>query len=642
LVTRGKKPFLGKGLLDATCDPATIDRWFVENKGVNVALRTGAESDFWVLDLDSPEALRWLHDMEKKHGYLPNTRIEQSGRTGGGWHFFFKWPKRGFIKSRALKLVKNVETRGENGCIVVTPSIHPETGNPYTILNAAPIAEAPGWLLQLIFDDQAASDPAPAPSAIATAAVSAKIVHPDRWPHLRKLAGSLKWKNASPQTIEAAILEENRYHCDPPYEEPELLEKLYDLMGRQGKTPPPPSPEATTPATFSQQGYSFVQIGELLARPDIPVEYVLDGVLVAGTLSLMVAKPKVGKGTWARNLSIAVARGEPFLGRATKKGLVLYLALEECENDVRRDFKAMGAKGDEELWIHAAPTPSAAVAELLEEIRRRKPVLVVIDPLIRLARIKDEKAYAETYNALGPLIDVARECGAHILLLHHSTKVPKTEAVDSPLGSTAFGGIPATLIYLKRSEDTRTITTVQRIGDDLPETVLLFDKVTKHLTLGRTKREADQAETENRIEDFLKKAKEPQTQRDIREGVEGRRKVVYSGLDALVEAAKIERSGSGKRGDPFIYQFPNYAQKDSVPVSPHVSGDSGTETESATEPHANTGGNAAPGNVSKLDSVPASEVPSSYPEPHPAFHYELLDPREEVQDQDWLRDEEDL
>jgi len=85
----------------------------------------------------------------------------------------------------------------------------------------------------------------------------------------------------------------------------------------------------------------------------------------------------------------------------------------------------------------------------------------------------------------GPLIDVARESGTHMLLLHHSGKAPKLDAMDAPLWTTAFGGIPATVIYLKRmQEGYRTIQTVQRIGKDFPETVLNFDEPTKLLTTG--------------------------------------------------------------------------------------------------------------------------------------------------------------
>jgi len=47
----------------------------------------------------------------------------------------------------------------------------------------------------------------------------------------------------------------------------------------------------------------------------------------AGGLVAIVAKPKVGKTTMAEDLSVAVARGDDWLGRPTEQGAVLYLAL---------------------------------------------------------------------------------------------------------------------------------------------------------------------------------------------------------------------------------------------------------------------------------------------------------------------------
>jgi sugar phosphate isomerase/epimerase len=94
------------------------------------------------------------------------------------------------------------------------------------------------------------------------------------------------------------------------------------------------------------------------------------------------------------------------------------LALEERENEVRADVVALGATGTEAILVHAAPSPAEGMLALVELVRANKPRLVVVDPLFRLARVKDEKAYAETYEALGPLIDVARETDTHVMLLH--------------------------------------------------------------------------------------------------------------------------------------------------------------------------------------------------------------------------------
>jgi hypothetical protein len=81
----------------------------------------------------------------------------------------------------------------------------------------------------------------------------------------------------------------------------------------------------------------------------------------------------------------------------------IYLALEEREEDLKNDFRAMGADGSEPVYTCAAAAPAEGIEAAFDLVRQRRPVLVVIDPLFRLARIKDEKAYAETYAALGPL-----------------------------------------------------------------------------------------------------------------------------------------------------------------------------------------------------------------------------------------------
>ena len=302
-------------------------------------------------------------------------------------------------------------------------------------------------------------------------------------------------------------------------------------------------------------GFALTPLGDLLARPDAPVEYVVENLLVRGTVSCVAAKPKVGKSTFARNLCLSVSRGEDFLNWKTKKGECIYLALEEREDDLKNDFRAMGADGSEPIYIHAAAAPAEGIAGLCDLVRERRPVLVVIDPLFRLARIRDEKAYAETYAALGPLIDVAREAGTHVMLTHHAGKSEKADPIDAPLGSTAIGGAVCTLIHLKRSESMRTIQSVQRIGQDIPETVLQFDLESRSLSLGGEKAEADIQAASEAIFVFLRDAGEPRTEVEIGEAVEGKTSIKRKALRALVTQAKITREGAGRKGDPYRYRF---------------------------------------------------------------------------------------
>jgi hypothetical protein len=332
-------------------------------------------------------------------------------------------------------------------------------------------------------------------------------------------------------------------------------------------------------APQTASGFILTHLADLLAKPDIPVEYLVENLLIAGTVSCVVAKPKVGKSTFARNLCLAVARGEDFLGLKTKQGECIYLALEEREEDIKNDFRAMGADGSEAIYIHAATAPAEGIDALCDLVKRRRPVLVVIDPLFRLARIRDEKAYAETYAALGPLIDVARETGTHIVLVHHAGKGEKADPIDSPLGSTGIGGAVCSLIVLKRKEAYRTIQTVQRIAQGLPETVLEFDPDKRSVKLGAEKARAEVESMADAILEYLKTLDCPATEEEVREAVEGRALLKPKALRLLFEKDRIERIGEGKKGDPYKYSFSR---------SPYIPGTRERESEKGPDTRINT------------------------------------------------------
>jgi hypothetical protein len=302
------------------------------------------------------------------------------------------------------------------------------------------------------------------------------------------------------------------------------------------------------------EGFNLVGIGELFTRPEVPPDYLVEGLLIRGTVSCVVAKPKVGKSTLARGACLAVARGESLLGRATQQGSCVYLALEERREEITADFRAMGADGTEPIKIHADSAPASAIDALKDLLRTERPSMVVIDPLFRFSYIRDEKAYAEVYTKLGPLIDIARETGTHILLTHHAGKSPKADAIDSPLGSTAIGGAVATLIVLTRRDAHRTIKTVTRIGPEMPETILSFNAETRLLSVGDLLTEADCDETGQDIVDYLD-GKGGNTEPEIFAHIQATNAVKRKALRSLVEQGILRREGTGRRGDAFKYSY---------------------------------------------------------------------------------------
>ena len=100
-----------------------------------------------VIDVD-PRAggLESLAALEKHCGKLPETLTTFSGRRDGGHHLYFVRPA-GILSAR--RLGRGIDLKTSSGYVVVPPSIHPDTGKPYTA-HEAPVATPPTALTALL------------------------------------------------------------------------------------------------------------------------------------------------------------------------------------------------------------------------------------------------------------------------------------------------------------------------------------------------------------------------------------------------------------------------------------------------------------------------------------------------------------
>jgi AAA domain-containing protein/Toprim domain-containing protein len=360
------------------------------------------------------------------------------------------------------------------------------------------------------------------------------------------------------------------------------------------------APEWKPSAQPQQRGFKLTILRDLLNEPEEKILWLLAAKLPAGGISVVSAKPKVGKSTFARCLAQAVARGEPFLGCETIQGPVIYLALEEKRSEVRQHFADLGATGEEPIHIHCAAAPKDAMPELCKVVAELKPALVIVDPLFKFVRVADEKAYAEVCQAIEPLLTLARESGAHVMLVHHNTKAERADAMDTILGSTAiFGGVDSALI-LKRTDRYRTLQSSQRYGTDWPETVLEFDSERRALSLGVEKSQAEAERIGQAILDYLQGSEEPRAREEIEAQVEGKTGPTRNALRQLVEQRKVGREGSGRRGDPFRYRF-------LFSCSPYIPRTREQETENRPETRVNTGDILVSDFPQNLIPVPAAQ-----------------------------------
>lgn len=80
------------------------------------------------------------------------------------------------------------------------------------------------------------------------------------------------------------------------------------------------------------QDLNLYTMQTLFEQPLEPIDFLVDGLFAQG-LYILGGSPKVGKSWLALQLCLAVCTGTPFLGRPTRQGEVLYLALEDGPND---------------------------------------------------------------------------------------------------------------------------------------------------------------------------------------------------------------------------------------------------------------------------------------------------------------------
>jgi predicted ATP-dependent serine protease len=303
---------------------------------------------------------------------------------------------------------------------------------------------------------------------------------------------------------------------------------------------------------------SFTPLEMFLAEEAEAVDFVVDGLLPAGGLSLIGAKPKVGKSTLVRVITHAVASGTPCLGRQTSRGSVLYVSIEERRDDVRRHFAQLGSAKRPDLLVHVGPVPGNPkgtgrealrrhrMAWLTAEIARFEPILVAIDTWARFVALKDANDYSEVTEASQALIDLARTSGAHFAFTHHARK-QDAELIDALVGSTGIVGAVDTVMLLRRHRDgTRTIASNQRSGDELEETVLQLDKATGMLSVAGTLEAQRQAAAIARILAVLGTGALSET--DIRERVGMDNRVVSGALRDLLRDHLVTRGGK-----PLVY-----------------------------------------------------------------------------------------
>ncbi|MBF7084187.1 bifunctional DNA primase/polymerase [Desulfallas sp. Bu1-1] len=212
--TPGKHPILRDWTNQASTDPAQILKWWQRWPRANVGIVTGERSRILLLDVDvKGDGPATLAKLEAEHSKLPDTPETITG--SGGRHVLFKYPQGRTITNRA-RFAPGLDTRSNGGMFVAPPSLHASGGRYEWKISFEnqPLADPPEWLLNLMDKPRVAEPPAAHERGV--------ITQGERNDTLTSLAGSMRRRGMTYDSILAALLAENRRRCSPPLDDAEV------------------------------------------------------------------------------------------------------------------------------------------------------------------------------------------------------------------------------------------------------------------------------------------------------------------------------------------------------------------------------------------------------------------------------------
>ena len=208
------------------------------------------------------------------------------------------------------------------------------------------------------------------------------------------------------------------------------------------------------------RGVDEINAQDLRNKTFSPLKWAVEGFLASG-LSILGGGPKVGKSILALHLSLGVAIGGCVLGKINvQQGDVLYLALEDTKRRLKERINASNLPDDCNLsrlkLVTKAPRQNEGGLDYIRWWLDEHPDarLVIIDTLQKFRKLLSSRGnmYAEDYDVIAELKEIADEYDVAFLIIHHLKKAKENEDwLNEFSGSQGLAGAADTLFSLKRA-----------------------------------------------------------------------------------------------------------------------------------------------------------------------------------------------
>jgi 5S rRNA maturation endonuclease (ribonuclease M5) len=302
-----------------------------------------------------------------------------------------------------------------------------------------------------------------------------------------------------------------------------------------------------------------------------PPSWLIEDIITDHGLSVVWGRSGTFKSFIALDMAMSIATGAPWQGKATKPGLVVYVAAEGAQGLGKRAIGWRETKGkglpkpNIRLLAHGIILTSDDANELVNAITDLgdKPALIIIDTLARTFGAADENKTSDMNAYVSAADKLRMATGAHVMIIHHSGK----DEEKGERGNVALRGAADTIIAVQR-----TTTGVKLVNEapkgkqkDAPEfptialrsksvafthkdeerTTLIFLPDDNPLPSGEASKETKLGSVEQAIIDALKQAKESLGFMRLEAITKANKGSISRALDKLEDANLIEMTTSG-------------------------------------------------------------------------------------------------
>jgi hypothetical protein len=238
-----------------------------------------------------------------------------------------------------------------------------------------------------------------------------------------------------------------------------------------------------------------VQIAHQLELAPHNESWLIEALWSEQAVGIIGGEPKCCKSFLALDMAVSVASGTPCLRRyqPARTGRVLLFAAEDAPHIVRQRLEGICLAGhvrlaELDIQVITAPTlrldSSLDQRRLADTIAELRPILLLLDPFVRLHRI-DENACNEVAPLLGYLRELQRCYQLAVVLVHHARKgAHKLRPGQALRGSSEFHAWGDSNLYLRRQGHQLTLTIEHRAAPSAADIPIALNSHDDELALG--------------------------------------------------------------------------------------------------------------------------------------------------------------